>query len=907
VLYAQSHNSNPNLDSLAKVYNNSGVKHAIAGDFDNASQYFLKSLKLKESIPNFPKEKLANGYYNLGNLKLDLSQVDSALFYYQQAETLLAESGITSNSLLGLVYVQYGSAKKVQHDNENAIIYIKKGISLLEDNEQVNAEKLIAVYQKLSNAYFASRLFTDAIAAIESAVSYAQKYSSKQLPQCLNNQAIIYIEKREYAKAVEILSKSERLFEQMGWANIRERISLYNNLGLGYWKLGNTTEAREYFRKGEELIVLNPNYSHQSAMLLRNFGKLLLSQSNLEGAESKFKGSIAINQKVKEPKPITDYDIADFYSPSVAIQSVEGIADVYSQKYRASQIDDYAQKTFDYYAKAVELIDNFRLTVVDDSDMLSLNETYHFVFLKAIQWSFTVQNQVPNAIDYAFNISTKAKAFVLQQAIAKAQGIEFAGVPNEIVEKERRLTQEIGYTQEKVYEEKAKASVNSKYIRLLEDKLFSQKREQIELVRIIEKEYPDYFRLKYDSAPLKVADLQKKLTNNQVLVDYVLTDSTLISFAISETHFASHSQPIDSTFWLNLNTFFRELTPQSFESLTLDNLNQFSHSSYMLYTFLLKPFEHMVLGSDLIIVPHSQLASIPFSALLTSTAENPRGYFSLPYLLKQTSISYYPSARLYLNEGKSRRKFWPSIASFAPDYSQQLHSQSYSPLPYRQSLSDLPGAEKEAKAVVAELNGSLALAHEANEQNFRDAASSYDMLHLAMHTYIDEVNPLFSKLVFSHNPSGTDDGLLSMYELYGLDMSSRLTIISACRSGDGALAKGEGMLSLARGFLYAGCPSLIAAQWRVDDYSGAEVILSFVKQLKRGCSKSKALQSAQLSFIEKADPLRSHPYFWASYQVIGSNNALFYSTYVKVLLFFVAVVLAIAIVAVIRLKLIKKR
>ena len=115
------------------------------------------------------------------------------------------------------------------------------------------------------------------------------------------------------------------------------------------------------------------------------------------------------------------------------------------------------------------------------------------------------------------------------------------------------------------------------------------------------------------------------------------------------------------------------------------------------------------------------------------------------------------------------------------------------------------------------------------------------------------------------------------------------------------------MLSLARGFLFAGCPSLIAAQWRVDDYSGAEVILSFVKQLKRGCSKSKALQSAQLSFIEKADPLRSHPYFWASYQVIGSNNALFYSTYVKVLLFFVAVVLAIAIVAVIRLKLIKKR
>jgi Uncharacterized protein conserved in bacteria len=146
---------------------------------------------------------------------------------------------------------------------------------------------------------------------------------------------------------------------------------------------------------------------------------------------------------------------------------------------------------------------------------------------------------------------------------------------------------------------------------------------------------------------------------------------------------------------------------------------------------------------------------------------------------------------------------------------------------------------------------------------------------ITMHTYTDSVNPMFSKLIFYNSTDTTEDGYLNAYEVYNMRIKARLAILSACRSGDGNLVKGEGLMSIARGFRFAGCPSLVVTQWRVDDYSGGEVIKNFAKNLKRGYAKSDAMRIAQLSFLATADPLRSHPYFWAGYQVVGEDTPLF--------------------------------
>jgi CHAT domain-containing protein len=158
----------------------------------------------------------------------------------------------------------------------------------------------------------------------------------------------------------------------------------------------------------------------------------------------------------------------------------------------------------------------------------------------------------------------------------------------------------------------------------------------------------------------------------------------------------------------------------------------------------------------------------------------------------------------------------------------------------------------------------------ASESNFKKLAPDYGILHLAMHTLIDNQKPLYSKLVFSALDKGSqDDGLLNTYELFNLRLQGELAVLSACNTGTGRLERGEGIISLARGFFYAGIPSVVMTLWEIEDHSSADLMAYFYKNLKDGMPKDVALQQAKLSYLAKSDKLHSHPYFWAGFVNIG--------------------------------------
>jgi len=119
-----------------------------------------------------------------------------------------------------------------------------------------------------------------------------------------------------------------------------------------------------------------------------------------------------------------------------------------------------------------------------------------------------------------------------------------------------------------------------------------------------------------------------------------------------------------------------------------------------------------------------------------------------------------------------------------------------------------------------------------------------------------------------------------------------MVVLSACNSGDGKLLKGEGVMSLARGFFYSGCPSLIMTLWTVEDLSGSSLMTGFYKFLAQSYPKDVALQKAKLAYLETADPLKSHPYFWSGYVAIGDTETLFeFSMLSKLFMFLGAVLL----------------
>ena len=188
---------------------------------------------------------------------------------------------------------------------------------------------------------------------------------------------------------------------------------------------------------------------------------------------------------------------------------------------------------------------------------------------------------------------------------------------------------------------------------------------------------------------------------------------------------------------------------------------------------------------------------------------------------------------------------------------------------------DLPESWKEVREIAALLQGKAYLGPEASEQQFNQQAPLSRILHLAMHTWLDPRNPMFSKLLFSSSPLEKGEGNdLYAVEIYDLGLNAELVVLSACETGLGQFRQGEGVMSLARAFAFGGGATVMSL-WQVEDGATRTLMVDFYKQLKTGIRKDDALQQAKLTYLKNCDALRSSPYFWAGFIASGSMVPLF--------------------------------
>jgi CHAT domain-containing protein len=149
---------------------------------------------------------------------------------------------------------------------------------------------------------------------------------------------------------------------------------------------------------------------------------------------------------------------------------------------------------------------------------------------------------------------------------------------------------------------------------------------------------------------------------------------------------------------------------------------------------------------------------------------------------------------------------------------------------------------------------------------------------LAMHAIIDDEDPANSRLVFTHVAGSAEDNMLYSYETYNMELNTDLLVLSACKTGTGKIQKGEGMLSLTRGFIFAGVKSIVTSLWTVNDKSGAVFFGFFYKNLAQQQSKSAALQKASMDYLQSVDNIRAHPYYWAGFALIGSDEPVLFAS-----------------------------
>jgi len=146
------------------------------------------------------------------------------------------------------------------------------------------------------------------------------------------------------------------------------------------------------------------------------------------------------------------------------------------------------------------------------------------------------------------------------------------------------------------------------------------------------------------------------------------------------------------------------------------------------------------------------------------------------------------------------------------------------------------------------------------------------VLHLAMHSMVNEKNPMLSVMAFSGSRDSIDSQLTAI-EIYNQHLNADLAVLSACNTGFGELHRGEGIMSFARAFSYAGVSSAAISLWQVPDKATSKIMINFYSYLKEGKTKAEALRLAKVEFINSY-PSMAHPFYWSGFILSGNNKPL---------------------------------
>ena len=146
-------------------------------------------------------------------------------------------------------------------------------------------------------------------------------------------------------------------------------------------------------------------------------------------------------------------------------------------------------------------------------------------------------------------------------------------------------------------------------------------------------------------------------------------------------------------------------------------------------------------------------------------------------------------------------------------------------------------------------------------------SESFGYLHFAVHGLVDDSNPGRSGLALAHQPGSAEDGILRAEEIARLRLNARLVVLSGCRTADGKLLEGEGLLTISRSFHYAGARAVVATLWNVDDVSTTELMNSFYSALAAGAAPEEALQRAKIYMAQGSQALWRNPWFWSPFVI----------------------------------------
>lgn len=501
------------------------------------------------------------------------------------------------------------------------------------------------------------------------------------------------------------------------------------------------------------------------------------------------------------------------------------------------------------------LIDRLRQQILRENDKLTLGNVASGVYAAGVRIAHEASMVAFHPAAYreqAFYFAEKSKSAVLLESISEANAKSFAGIPGALLEEEKTLKSSLALCAQKLAQKPSEAEEKT-----LRETSFALNHRYEAFTRKLEKQFPEYFNLKFNTASPSITQLQQRLDTRTALLSYFMDDasSRLYIFCITKKHFRIVSHTLAKDFDKYL-TGFRN-------GIFFNDLGTYRRAANELSRVLI-PKGIPTSVKSLVVLPTGRMSTIPFEALFTRPVKAAESYAALPYLLNRFTVRYEFSAGLILQRAATAiTGTTPSILLCAPV--------TFAP---QTDLPDLPGTDAEVQAIAKlfaskNLEQTLYTRQQAGEKLIKSPQlRKYTYLHFATHGVVDEKNPELSR-IYLQPDAPAEDGNLFAGEIYTLQLNANLVTLSACQTGLGKISKGEGVIGLSRALVYAGARNIMVSFWSVADESTAELMQDFYGILLNNPTGAfcEDLQRTKRELIRRGK--YAAPYYWAPFVLIG--------------------------------------
>lgn len=800
------------------------------------------------------------------------------------AERLAPESRETLRNLsaLGNIAWRRGDLAKAEDYQRRAL---ESGQRLAPGNPAVSAVLLSLGLVASDRGDFAraENYFKQALTVSENSSTAQGPYTA-----ALNNLGELELKRGNLAAASQYLRRSLERKERVSPGGMFLTTTL-NNLGEVALALGKFDEAEDWERRA---LAIQEKYAPEklgAAESLQVLGEIAGKRGKWSEAEGLYRHAVSIREKI---------------APGSALHA-ESLASLASVMAKLGRDDEAAR----FYAQALDALEGQAARLGGTHDLRAGFRARHAAFYREYI-SLLIRRQQP---ELAFHVLERARARSLLETLAESHVDIRTGVDAALLERQRLLEAEISARSDR--RAQLLSAGKQAELQAVNQEISGLIARLEEADSQIRASSPAYAAL-VQPKPLSASEIQKYLPPDTTLLEYLLGEESSYVWVLTSDSLHSYK--------LGAGAEIEELARRVHELLTARNQSiqgesparraarlrdqkaGFQHAAAALGRMVLGPVAEELKSGRLIIVSDGALQYIPIAVLpVPQSSRSGRPMVLDHEIINLPSASALVALRQRAGGRKRPARELAVVADpvFSPDDRRLTAAAGASP-----SLADRPRPRDEDDSSAERLTRSAADMAEGRDANFhlsrllfsRQEAQSimataapgkaveavdfeatrqlvlgpeladYRIIHLATHGLINSRHPELSGLVFSLvDKSGRpQNGFLDLKDIYNLNLSADLVVLSACETGLGKEIAGEGLIGLTRGFMYAGATQVIASLWNVSDNATAELMRRFYQaMLHDKLSPSAALRRAQVEMLKQ--PRWSDPYYWGAFVVHG--------------------------------------